>query len=155
MAAPFGSGYWSSPSPDSSPIIGAGSSGQFDRLINPVTYDYVRTAAGEWTEVSDSRSTMMLMLLLRLGASPFDPGDGTNIAELRESGDPITPEDVLDETLRAGGVLQADGVIADLTATVRDSSGNLLHDQGGRLLVRTAWRDLASGTPVDEIFQPG
>lgn len=155
MAAPFGSGYWSSPSPDTSPIVGGGSSGKFDRLIDPVTYNYVRTANGEWTEVSDSRSTMLLMLLLELGASAFDPGDGTNIAELRRTGDPVTPEDVLAETIRAGGILQAAGTIADLSATVRDSSGALLRDQNGALLVRAAWRDLASGTPIDEIFSPG
>lgn len=155
MAAPFGSGYWSSPSPDTSPVIGSGTAGQFDRLIDPVTRDYVRTANGEWAEVPDSRSTMMLMLELRLGASPYDPGDGTTIADLRENGDPLTPEDVLAETLRAGGILQAAGIISDLSVTVRDSFGAVQHDQNGRLLVRTAWHDLASGSAIDEIFTPG
>lgn len=136
-------------------MIGVGASGQFDQLIDPVTRDYVRTANGEWSEVADSRSTMLLMLEIRLGASPYDPGDGTNIADLRESGDPLTPEDVLAETQRAGGILQDAGIISDLVVSVRDSAGNLQYDQRGRLLVSTSWNDLASGSALDEIFTPG
>ena len=155
MAAPFGSGYWSAPSPDSSPIIGAGSSGLFDRLLNPIGLDYVRTASGEWTEVPDSRTTMLLMLELELGASPFDPGDGTTIAATRRSGDPITPDELLSETTRAGGVLQAAGIVADFAAQVRDQFGALFVDDRGQPVVRVAWRDLASGQAIDEIFAPG
>lgn len=131
------------------------SPGVTDMLIDPVTLDYVRTTDGEWQETQDSRTTMLLMLELHLSASPFDPGDGTTIAALRENGDPLTPEDVLAETLRAGNILVAAGIIADLTASVRDRNGAVLTDGGGRLLVRCSWRDLASGAGADLIFQPG
>ncbi len=131
------------------------SPGVTDQLLDPVTLDYVRTVDGEWQETPDSRTTMLLMLELHLGASPFDPGDGTTIADMRESGAPLTREDALQETLRAGGVLVTAGIISELSAAVEDSNGVTLHDESGRLLVRAAWRDLASGATSDLIFQAG
>lgn len=132
-----------------------GLAGQLDQLIDPNTGDYVRNDIGEWAETADSRTTMYLMLELELGGSPFDPGDGTSIKALQRDGDPVTPETIRAETLRAGAVLQAAGILTDLEVSVRDANGELLRDQSGRLLVRTSWRDLASGSPVDLILQSG
>lgn len=159
FAGSFGSGF------DFAPVLPPGvapaSLGQVigtapatvDMLIDPVTLDYVRTSDGAWAETADSRTLMMLMLELELGASPFDPNDGTTIAARRRDGDPITPGEVEAEALRVGDQLQREGVIADFTATVRDAAGNVLRDTSGRLVVALSWRDLASGTPVDLAIQ--
>lgn len=120
-----------------------------DMMLDPVTLDYVRTANGEWAETADSRTLVMIMLEMWLGASPFDPNDGTTISALRATGDPITPDELESEALRIGDILQRDGVIADFSATIQDAAGNLLRDSSGRLVVALSWRDLASGSPVD------
>lgn len=151
FAASFDSGFTFVPGGGASADLGQvlGGSAQTDMLIDPATLDYVRTADGAWAETADSRTMMMLMLELELGASPFDPNDGTTIGARRRDGDPITPDELEAEALRVGEVLQRDGLIADFAANVRDSAGNLLRDQGGRLVVALSWRDLASGSPVD------
>lgn len=123
-----------------------------DMLIDPVTLDYVRTPDGAWAETADSRTLMMLELELELGASPFDPEDGTTIAARRRDGDPVTPDEVEGEALRVGDRLQREGVIADFTVTVRDAAGSVIRDSSG-LVVVLSWRDLASGTPVDLAIQ--
>lgn len=129
--------------------------GQLDQLINTVTRDYIRTTNGEWSEVSDARSTAYLMLELELGASPFDPGDGTSIKAAMRTGDPVTLEDVQAETIRALSILQSAGVLTDLVVAVRDQQGRALRDESGRPIIRSSWRDLTSGSPVDLIHQPG
>jgi hypothetical protein len=144
----FGSGYSFVPDPDS-PMSSV------DQEIDPISGDYVRTSTGEWSEVVDSRTTMLLMIALEHGASPFDPADGTTIAEKMRNGDPVTPEDVREETLRVGEVLRAAGRISDFRVDVHDSDGSILRDQAGRLLVRTSFTDLASGSTVDLIHRTG
>lgn len=133
-------------------VIGIGAA-QTDMLIDPVTLDYVRTSTGEWAETADSRTTMMLMLELEFGASPFDPQDGTTIAARRRDGDPVSADEVEAEALRVGDQLQREGLIADFAVTVTDAAGNLLRDAAGRLIVALSWRDLASGSPVDLAIQ--
>lgn len=155
FAFPFGSGYSFVPGPGGSSLSSLGATpagdltGQLDQLIDPVTGDYVDTDNGEWAETADSRTAMMLQLEIEHGASPFQPNDGTTIRARRRDGDPITPEEVEAETLRAGAVLQAAGMIADLEVAIRDDRGRILRDQSGRFTVRVSWRDLASGSPVD------
>jgi len=124
-----------------------------DRLLDPVTRDYVRTANGEWAETPDSRTLVMVMLELELGASPFDPADGTTIGALRRNGDPVTPEEVEAEAQRVGDALVRNGVIADFQAATRDAAGNILRDSAGRMVVALAWRDPASGSPVDLVVR--
>jgi hypothetical protein len=156
LAAPFDSGFSFVPGGGSPTALGqvvGAAPAPVDMLIDPVTLDYVRTADGAWAETADSRTLMMLMLELELGASPFDPADGTTIAARRRDGDPVTPDEVEAEALRVGDQLQREGVIADFTATVRDPAGNILRDSSGRLVVALSWRDLASGTPVDLAIQ--
>lgn len=158
FASPFGgSGFFSPPGGstlgqlDPTPYsVGAG----LDQLIDPVSLDYVRTENGEWAETADNRTTMMVMLEMELGASPFDPFDGTRLKALLRSGDPVTPDEIKAETERAGGILVRDGVIADLSVQVRDSSGQTFLDQSGRPAALVRWRDLASGSPIDIIFIP-
>lgn len=154
FASSFGSGFDFTPGVPTGlgQIVGAAPA-QVDMLIDPVTLDYVRTSDGAWAETADSRTLMMLELELELGASPFDPQDGTTIAARRRDGDPVTPDEVEAEALRVGERLQREGVIADFTATVRDPAGALLRDSSGRLVVALSWRDLASGTPVDLAIQ--
>lgn len=155
FASPFGSGYTFIPGPGGSSLGSLNATpagdlaGQLDQLIDPVTGDYVDTDDGEWAETADSRTAMLLQLEIEYGASPFRPGDGTTVRARRRDGDPITPEEVEAETRRAGAVLQAAGMIADLEVAIRDENGNVFRDQSGRFTVRVSWRDLASGSPVD------
>lgn len=162
LAGPLGSGFSFDPGGAGgtplailNPTPSSGAAGPSDMLIDPVTLDYVRTDDGEWAETADSRTTMMLMLELELGASPFDPGDGTRIKAAIRAGDPLTPEDVKVEAERAGRVLTQDGVISDLVVTVRDDRDQPLTDAAGRFSPFLQWRDLASGTPIDVAFTPG
>lgn len=166
FSSPFGSGFSFVPGGGGSGAGGSslamlnatsssGLAGQLDQLIDPNTGDYVRNDIGEWAETADSRTSMFLMLEIELGASPFDPGDGTTIKTRLRDGDPVTPEEIQAETLRAGAVLQAAGILTDLEVSVRDASGRLLRDQSNQPVVRTSWRDLCSGSPVDLILQAG
>lgn len=154
FASAFGSGFDFAPDVPLSlgQVAGTGST-PVDMLIDPVTLDYVRTPDGAWAETADSRTLMMVELELELGASPFDPQDGTTIAARRRDGDPVTPDEVEAEALRVGDKLQRDGIVADFAATVRDPAGNILRDSSGRLVVALSWRDLASGSPVDLAIQ--
>lgn len=147
-ASTFGSGYSFVPDPGAPMASG-------DQEINPITGDYIRTATGQWSEVVDSRTTVLLMIAIEHGASPFDPADGTTIGEKMRDGEPVTPEDVRAETLRVMETLQAAGLLTDIQVDVRDPQGNVLRDQGGRLLVRTNYRDLASGSTVDLVTGVG
>lgn len=161
FSSPFGSGFSFVPGPggvalsslDATPASGL--AGQLDQLIDPNTLDYVRNDVGEWAETADTRTAMLLMLEIEHAASPFDPADGTVFKERARAGDPVSPDDIRAETLRAAGVLQAAGLIADLEVSVRDAQGDVLRDQSGRLAVSLSWRDLASGSPVDLILSPG
>lgn len=159
FASSFGSGFDFAPSLRlGTPLAAlgateAGDPGQLDMLLDPATLDYVRTDNGEWAETADSRTLVMIMLELELGASPFDPSDGTTIAARRRDGDPVTPEDVQAEVLRVGDILTRAGTIADLDVRVRGADGNILRDSAGRFLVALSWRDLASGSPVDLAIQ--
>lgn len=159
FASPFGSGFSFVPGPGGTPLsaLDATPAGdlaaQLDMLVDPSTGDFLETDDGEFAETADTRTTMLLMLELEYGASPFTPGDGTTLAARRRRGDPITPEEIEAETVRAATILQDAGLISHLAVSVRNSAGQLLRDQSGRLLVRTDWRDLASGSPVDLVLQ--
>lgn len=161
FSSSFGSGFSFAPGPGGSslealnPTAPSGVSSQLDQLIDPATRDYVRTANGEWAETADSRTMMFLMIEIEFGGSPFDPLDGTTIGELRRNGDPVTIDDLQAETVRVGGILRSAGIISDFEVVVRDSEGAPLRDEVGRQVVRTSWRDLASGSPVALILQSG
>lgn len=158
FSSPFGSGFSFVPGGGSSleslgptPLSLLGGLG--DQLIDPATLDYVRTENGEWAETADSRTIMMIQLDTEIGASPFDPQDGTAIKQMLRDGD-LTEDVVLAETRRAAGILQAEGILSNLSVTIRDSDGNLLLDDKNRLQVRMSWQDLASGSPVSQTFIP-
>lgn len=126
-----------------------------DMLLNPVTLDFVRTANGEWEETDDSRTIFLIAINTRLGQSPFDPDHGTSIYEIMQAGALVTPEVLQSETVRVGQALVRAGVLSDLVVAVRDARGRPLADEAGRTTVKASWRDLASGSPIDETFTPG
>jgi hypothetical protein len=133
-------------------VITSDLSGGSDRVIDPVTRDYVRTANGEWAETADSRTIMLIALSIRLGRSPFDPSHGTAIGDQIQAGILASPEFLQAETVRVGLELAREGVISDLVVSVRDEQNRPLVDDSGRARVRTQWRDLASGSPIDTNF---
>lgn len=141
-----GSGFSFAPS--------VGTDGSGDMLIDPVTLDYVRTDDGRWQEIGDSRTTMMIMLELELGASPYDPQDGTRIKAMTRSGDPVTAEDALEDALRAARILVSAGTISDLKGATVDALGKQLVDQRGKPIIRLDWRDLASGAAQTLLVSP-
>lgn len=125
-----------------------------DRLIDPTTKDYVRTANGEWAETADSRTSMLIQLSVEVGASAFDPEHGTAIPARMRDGSLVEPEFVQAETIRAGGLLVDAGVISDLRVAVRDENDAPLLDESGRFVCKTSWTDLASGSPINSAFSP-
>jgi hypothetical protein len=129
--------------------------GHGDQLINPVTLDYVRTENGEWAQTYDSRTIVLIALSTRVSESPFDPDHGTNIGQLQETGDLVSPEMIQSETIRIGTDLTDEGVISDLLVRVRDDKGKPLTNEAGAQIVETSWRDLASGSPINSTFQVG
>jgi hypothetical protein len=126
--------------------------GGLDRFIDPATGDYVRTANGEWAETQDSRTIMLIALSIELGASPYDPNHGTGIAAQRRAGGPLSSDYLQAETVRVGQDLANEGVLSDLLVQATDPTGRQLRDSAGRVAVRTQWRDLASGSPIDSTF---
>lgn len=160
FSSPFGSGFSFVPSPGGTPLselhlnTPTPVSDGIDRLLDPVTLDYVRTPNGEWAETADNRTTVLIALSVRLGTSPYFPDQGTSISERLSSGQVITPEFIQAETLRVGEQLARAGVLSDLRVTVRDFQNTPLRDQAGRLAVHTEWRDLSSGSPVPLTFSP-
>lgn len=128
--------------------------GGLDRLIDPVTRSYVRTDTGDWAETQDSRTIVFIALSLSLGASPFDPNHGTAIAQQLRAGLGLTPEFLKAETQRVFDELRDEGILADAEIQVRDSNRQPLMDKEGRAKVKTSWRDLASGSPINAAFTP-
>lgn len=121
--------------------------GLYDLVLDPLTLDYVDTDDGEWLESADSRTLVMVMIEMRFGEDYAAPNDGTRIKSLLETGDPVTPEVVLAETMRVMNILVDAGIIADVTA--KDDV-----DETGRFTLVMNWRDLASGSPVDLQYVP-
>lgn len=132
----------------------AGSTSSLDQLLNPVTLDYVRTSDGEWLQTADSRTIMLIAMSVHLGTSPFDPAHGTALYELIRTGELVSPEMVQSETIRVGQGLTGEGVLSELLVAVRDPKGLALVDETGRNIVKTSWRDLASGSPINQSFAP-
>lgn len=150
------------PSP-SAPASGASTSsrslrttfgGLLDQEIDPLTLDFIDTDDGEWSETPDSRSIVLCQLELELGRSYNTPGDGTRIREQLESGDPITTAFVESEVRRALAVLEALGTIGSVQVTGRDGKGEQLVDETGRATFQLTWIDLATGSPVEDVYRP-
>ncbi|HKQ65969.1 MAG TPA: hypothetical protein VJZ73_13225 [Methylomirabilota bacterium] len=157
FSSPFeGSGFSFVPPPTRAQQLGQNNNPNIgrDRMLDPFTGDYIRTANGEWAETSDSRTIMLISLSVRLGESPFDPSHGTSIHRRLKSGIVLSTDFLQAETVRVGEDLRQEGVLSDLVVTVRDQDGNKLRDETGRLIIRTQWRDLASGSPIDATFTP-
>jgi hypothetical protein len=128
--------------------------GLLDQEIDPISLDYVDTDDGEWAETADSRSIVMCQLDLELGKSITTPGDGTDIKAKLESGDPLTTSFVEAEIRRALAVLEAAGIIGSVRVNGRDENGDQLVDETGRAAFELQWIDVATGSPVDDIYRP-
>lgn len=130
------------------PVIGA----VYDQEIDPATADYIDNDDGTWRETPDSRSIVLCQVELELAASIYTPGDGTRIAERIRTGDPLTTAFVEAELGRALGILEVAGVIASVRVSGRDTNGKQLVDETGRALFELHYTDLATGSPVDEVY---
>lgn len=130
-----------------SPAIG----GLYDQAIDRDTHDYVRTGAGAWAEVADSRTAVELQLSIRYGEWFADPEAGTLIPAMLEREEPLTAADLEVELRRCLGVLVADGVIGGLTIQVDEDAGV---PTGQRLVASLSYTDLATGAVVDAVYRP-
>lgn len=157
-AATHGSGYSFVPSALLRAGLGLGAhtfaDGQ-DRLLDPVTHDYVRTANGEWVETQDSRTIFLIAMQVWLGEGIFDPDHGSSVASRMVAGSLTSPEFLQAETVRVGTALANEGILSDLVVTVRDADRNPFFDEDGRLIVKATWRDLGSGAFVNATFATG
>ncbi len=155
---------WDLPSPASeTPSASSGSTassrpvlgGLLDQEIDPVSLDYVDTDAGEWSETADSRSIVLCQLELELGKSIGTPGDGTELRAKLESGDPITTSFVEAECRRSLAILEAAGIIGSVRVNGRDpETKRQLTDEAGRAAFELSWIDLATGSPVEDVYRP-
>lgn len=128
--------------------------GLLDQEIDPLTLDFIDTDDGEWSETPDSRAIVLCQLELVLGASFSTPGDGTDIKARFERGDPVTAQFVEAEARRALEVLEALGTIGSVEVNWRDERGAQLVDETGRAVFELAWVDLATGSPVEDVYFP-
>lgn len=128
--------------------------GLLDQYLDPITRDYVRTDNGEWLETPDSRTIVFIILETRLGKSYSAPGDGTEIADRIETGEPLTTANVEADIRRAMSLLEAAGVVGAVDVTGRDENGEQLVDEAGRAAFLLNWIDLATGSPVEAVFRP-
>lgn len=120
-----------------------------DVKIDPETRDFVDTADGDWEEIDDATTAVMLQLDAREDGWWGDPPSGSRNAEIMESDLP-TIDDLRDSTRRALGALVKAGVIADAFVNVGDDQ-----DKGagvGSLLIQ--WRDRSSNRPADLVYSP-
>lgn len=152
-----GSGFSFVPAGRSLSAIGVSTlsiQGGQDRLIDPVTKDYVRTDTGDWAETADSRTIMLIAMSVRLGESLFDPEHGSQIEQLMEKGLYISPEVLQSDAVRIGAQLQAESILSGLTVQVRNAEGDPIFDANGVAKVVMNWTDLASGSPINASFTP-
>lgn len=123
--------------------------GGFDQELDPTSSDYTDTDDGAWGETASSRSAVMCQLSIRYNSWPADPDAGVRLYEMLESGDPVTPDMVEDDTKRAMQVLVDDGIVADLAVDV-----GAFDVEAGRLEVNLSYTDVASGHTVELVFSP-
>lgn len=123
--------------------------GFFDMQIDPATRDYIDTPDGAWAETEDSRTAVMLQLDCRYGQWAADPEAGSRIHAMLTSGEPVTPQMLVDEVMRALQLLVDDGIIADLEVAIADED-----DVRGYIELSISYTDRASGHVVDVAYSP-
>ncbi len=141
-------------SPSATPVERTVLGGLLDQEIDPVTLDFIDTDDGAWSETPDSRSIVLCQLELELGKSYTTPGDGTQTRERLEAGDPLTTSSVEADTRRALSLLEAAGVIGSVLVNGKDELGKQLVDESGRAAFELSWVDLATGSPVEDVYRP-
>jgi hypothetical protein len=128
--------------------------GLLDQELDPVSLDFIDTDDGAWSETPDSRSLVLCQLEIELGQSYSTPGDGTELRAQIERGDPLTTSTVESDVRRALGVLELLGIIGSVEVNGRDERGEQLLDETGRALFELRWIDLATGSPVEDVYRP-
>ncbi len=125
--------------------------GLFDQEIDPVTRDYIDTSedGGAWGETESSRTAVMMQLEIRYGEWFVDPEAGSRIPAMLETGDPVLPEEIVDEVRRALQLLADDGIIADIDVALGD-----YEPEQSRVDVAISYTDRSSGHAVDLVFSP-
>jgi hypothetical protein len=123
--------------------------GLLDQELDPATLDYIDTADGAWAETESSRTAVMLQLDIRYGEWWVDPEAGSRIPAMLESGDPVLPEELVDETRRALQLLVDDGIIADLDVALGEYDA-----EQSRVAIAIAYTDRSSGHAVDLVYIP-
>lgn len=123
--------------------------GGYDQEVDPATGDYVDTTDGAWSETQTSRTAVMMQLEIRYGEWHVDPDAGSRIPAMLETGDPITPQMMVDETRRALQLLVDDGIIADLSV-----QAGTFDPANGRLDLEIAYTDTWSNSAVELLYQP-
>jgi hypothetical protein len=118
-----------------------------DTALDFRTRDYIDTGTGEWLETEDSRTAVLFQLESRRGAWFGDADAGSRIAELIESGEPVSAAQLRDEALRCLQVLVEDAIISDLV--VEEDV-----DEAGRAAIVLHYRDRTTGSPVDIAYSP-
>lgn len=147
----------SSPSPTPSPGSGVGAGlpstsaaralvGDWDLRFDPVTMDLVDDGVGGFEVVTSAATAVMHQMLCHFDEWWGDAEMGSRLHRLELF--IAAPGDLIaDECLRALRVLEAAGRITDLTAEATETAP-------GRVDVRTSYRDMRSGQPVDLTLTP-
>lgn len=112
-----------------------------DIAIDPTTRDLV-VVGDAFAEQDDSRTAVLMQLMIEFGRWCGNPRDGSRLREMLRAPEPVTVAELLDETLRALQVLVDDGVISDVAADVSV-------DAAGRPVFLLNYVDAATGRPVD------
>lgn len=139
----------SSPPSSSTSEPADGLFGLFDQELDPTSGDYVDAVEGAWSETESSRTAVMLQLEIRYGEWWVDPEAGSRIPAMLESGDPILPDELVDETRRALQLLVDDGIITELDVALGEYDA-----EQSRVDIAISYVDRSSGHAVDLVFSP-
>ena len=137
----------SSPPVSGAPARQLATFGLTDQEFDPRTRDYVDTEDGAWSEVTDSRTSVLMQLESRLNEWAGDETAGSLIRAKLESGDPVSAGELRDEALRALQVLVGDGTLADLVVTIDE-------DEVGRVVIGLVYRDRATARRLEQLIIP-
>jgi phage gp46-like protein len=121
-----------------------------DQRIDPSTRDYIDLPNGDWEEVDDSSTAVMIQLDADEGAWWGDPLSGSQIGALMRytQGEGITTaETIRDAARRALNALAAVGMISDVATTI-------IEERTGFAGILLQWFDHASNRPVDLAYSP-
>lgn len=120
-----------------------------DVKIDLASRDFVDSDDGGWEEVDDSSTAVVCQIECHENEWWGDPEAGSGNHAILTSGEPVTPEEMLDSTRRALLRMQRAGVISDLKAAI-----GVTDEETGALELDLAWVDRASSKPADLAYSP-